>query len=461
MEREQYQQIAVVAAALAIVAALASGRLPRWLRICLVMGLAIIAVGAGLYAYRYTSRPATLTVAAGSFDGDAPKLMSAIAARMAKAGSPVRLKVVAESNALEAVNAFAAGKADLAVARADVGDLSAARTVVTVTHSVVMIVVPPGSSIDSMEGLKGKTVGVISADTNQRVVAALTQEYDLNAAKVQFKGLAPHDAAAALHSKQVQALLLVMPITEKYLGLLRDMFPRTPKQKLGLVPIESAGAIAAVARAYESYELPKGTVRGSPPVPDDDLTTLRVPFYLVANRKLGDDVVTALTKAVMDARRDLVGEFPVLAQISAPSTDKDAFIPIHSGAAAYFNGDEKSFFDKYGDQLFYGSMLLGSLMSLLAAAWKFMSKGAESTEQRPSVRLHALIDRISDARTEADLIEIERSIDDILKYQLQHHSAEDNPAEANALSLAVHRLEYLLRQRYRALHVQIVPPLTS
>ena len=32
-----------------------------------------------------------------------------------------------------------------------------------------------------------------------------------------------------------------------------------------------AGAIAEAERAYESFDVPKGTLRGSPPVPDDDL----------------------------------------------------------------------------------------------------------------------------------------------------------------------------------------------
>jgi len=79
-----------------------------------------------------------------------------------------------------------------------------------------------------------------------------------------------------------------MPISEKYLGVLRDVFPRSQKMKPGLVPIDLAGAIAAAARAYESYDLPKGTIRGSPAIPDEDTTTLRVPFYLVANKRLGD-----------------------------------------------------------------------------------------------------------------------------------------------------------------------------
>jgi len=59
-----------------------------------------------------------------------------------------------------------------------------------------------------------------------------------------------------------------------------------------LIPIDSAAAIADANRAYQSLDVPKGTVRAAPPVPDDDLTTLRTSLYLVANKKLSNDLAT-------------------------------------------------------------------------------------------------------------------------------------------------------------------------
>jgi TRAP transporter TAXI family solute receptor len=418
------------------------------LRIILVSSLTILACAAGLFGYRYATHPVTLSVAAGSIDGDVTRLMSEIAARMAATDSPVRLKVIDKPTALDAINAFAAGDTELAVTRADIGDLSAARSVVVMTHAVVLIAVPPGSTIDSIDGLKGKTVGVIAAEVNQPVIAALIKAYDLDRAKVAFKDIAPKDASQALQSKQIHALLVVMPISEKYVGMLRDVFQRNARLKLGLVPIDSAGAIAAAARAYESYELPKGTIRGSPAVPDEDLTTLRVPFYLVANKNLGDNVVAALAKTMMEVRHDLLGEHPLLAQISAPSTEKDAYLPIHPGAAIFFNGEQQSFLDKYGDKLFYLSMLLGFSGSIFAAAWKFMMKGEDSPQQRPLMRLHSLINQISAANSEAELADAERDIDEILRQELEKYSSgETEAAETAALGLATHYLERLISQR--------------
>jgi len=423
-------------------------RLPRSLRIALVVGIVLLAAGAGLFAYRYITRPVTLTVAAGSIDGEAAALMSTIASRLASTNSHIRLKVVDTQTIFAASKAFSEGRVDLAIIRADTGDLSAARTVVLVTHGVLMIIVPPGSSIEDVDDLKGKTVGVVGGEANHHVVEVLTQEYDLAGAKVQFKDLALTDIQRALQSKQIDALLVVVPVAAKYLEVVRAFFDKNAKRKPKLIPIESAGAIANVSKSYESYDLPKGTLRGSPPIPDDDMTTLRVPVYLVANKKLDDDVVTELTKVIMDTRRELLGAHPLLAQISAPSTDKDAFIPIHPGAAAFYDGDQKTFFDRYGDQIFYGSMLLGSLTSLLAGAWKFMGRGTDMEAESPLNLLYALADRIHKAQDVSDLTTVEEEIDNILKAELAKFARGDADAgEAAALGLAAHRLEHLINNR--------------
>ena len=205
-----------------------------------------------------------------------------------------------------------------------------------VANAVVLLVVPPGSPIAKMEDLKGKTIGVLSMDLNRRVVQAITREYGLNPAKTNFRDLSLKDVAQSVQSKQISAVLIVRPITEKYLTVVRDLFPHQAKHTIGLVPIELADAIAAVERAYESYELPKGTIHGSPPVPDDDLTTLRVPFYLIANKNLSDDVVATLTKEIIESRRDLVSDYPLLAQLSSPKHRQGCLYPDSSRGRCLF-----------------------------------------------------------------------------------------------------------------------------
>jgi TRAP-type uncharacterized transport system substrate-binding protein len=424
-----------------------SRKLPLWLRFLALIGVVIFAGGAGLLAYRYYARPVTLTVAVGSIDGEAAKAMSAMASELVSTNAPVRLKVIDSGTTLEAASAFSEGKVDLAVVRGDVGDLSQAQAVVVVSHMVVLIIAPPGSGIDSIESLKGRAIGVVGGVANAKVVDALTKEYDLATSKVVFKNLALADVRQAIHSKQVSALLVVIPLAEKYLSLVRGFFQLDHKKVPVLIPVDSAGAIAETERAFESFDVPKGTLRGSPPVPEDDLTTLRTSLYLVAQKKLGTDLVTRLTRTIMSARRNLLREQPIFAQITAPSTDQDAYLPLHPGAAAVYNSTTQSFMDEYGNWIYLTPMVLGGAATMLAAAWKFLGLGNRATEG-PLDSLYALARRIRKVDTEAELSDIEDEIDGILRAERAKSAGGDERAVDDAtLNVAAHRLEGLIHDR--------------
>jgi len=221
--------------------------LPLWLRVVLLLGIVVLGTGAGLFAYRYYEHPTTLTVAVGSIDGEAAKAMSAIASRLVSTNASIRLEVVDTGTALEAAKAFSDKKVDLAVVRGDVGDLSKAQAVVVMSHVVALVIAPPGSSIDSMDKLKGRRVGVLGGDANTKIVDVLSKEYGLDREKV-FRDIALPDARQVIQSKEVSALLVVIPMAGKYLSMVRDIFQQGPKALPTLIEIEFAGAIAEAER---------------------------------------------------------------------------------------------------------------------------------------------------------------------------------------------------------------------
>ena len=422
--------------------------MPSWLRMALVAGVVVLVTGAALFGYRWYSRPTTLTIAVGSLDGEATKLMSALASRLAAANAPVRLKLVETTSALEAAEMFSSNKTDLAVVRGDVGDLSQAQAVIVLAHAVVLLVAPPGSSIADVAGLKRMTVGVVGGEMNRKVVSVLTEEYDLGRANVTFRNLALADTRRALEAREVRALLIVVPLAEKYLAMLRGFFLQNPKTAPVLIPIDAAGAIAGKQPAYESFDVPKGTLRGSPPIPADDLTTLRVSFYVVASKQLDNDVAAALAEALMKARRDLLGELPILAQITAPSTNSDAFLPVHPGAAAFYNGTQESFLDQWGNAIFLAPMIFGALVSVAAAAWKFLRDDEPRKSEQALDSLYALGRRIRSAEGEQELSEIEREIDKVLQMQREKAAeGDENALDVTTLNVAAHRLQSLVHDR--------------
>jgi hypothetical protein len=175
---------------------------------------------------------------------------------------------------------------------------------------------------------------------------------------------------------------------------------------------------------------------------------LRVSLYLVANKKLGTDLVTSLTQTIMNVRRDLLREQPIFAQMTAPSTDADAYLPLHPGAAAFYNGTQQSFMDEYGNWIYLTPMVLGGIATLLATAWKFLGIGHSEIQQGSLDSLYALGRRIRNAGSEAELSDIEEEIDGVLKAQRANAArGDENAVDDATLNVAAHRLESLIHDR--------------
>ena len=426
--------------------------LPIWVRAVLLVGVIFLIAGAGLISYRISQRPTTFTVAVGTLDGEARQAASLIAGHFATVDSPVRLKIENAGNVLDAAKTFAAGKADLAVVRADVGDLTQARAVAVMAEGVVMIVAPPGSNLTSIAKLRDHTVGVVGGEINHHVVEVLKKEYDLAHANVTFKDLSLLEVRQAVQAKQVAALIIVTPLVDKFLSLVKGAFRETATSAPVLIPIDAAGAITDGKGPYESFDIPKGTLRGSPAIPDDDVTTLRTPYLLVANRHLDQQLIGQLTKQIMAARRDLAANQPLIANIATPNLDADAFVTVHPGAAAFYNGTQESFMDRWSNAIYLTPMLLGALASVFAGAWRFLGlRGGEAEHTAPS-RLCDFRERIRDLDDEAALRKLEDEIDALLRAQLaKAPGSEESNSETLAVIALAQRLETLIHHRRLAL----------
>jgi hypothetical protein len=122
-------------------------KLPAWLRILTVAGAFILVVGTGLLAYRWYARPTTLTIAVGSLDGKATRLISALASRLAAVKAPVRLNLVETASTIDAADLFCIEQDGprRRTRRRWRSVASAGRR--HLRHAVVLLVAPPGSSI--------------------------------------------------------------------------------------------------------------------------------------------------------------------------------------------------------------------------------------------------------------------------------------------------------------------------
>ena len=247
----------------------------------------------------------------------------------------------------------------------------------------------------------------------------------------------------------MRAVLIVVPLAEKYLALLRGFFLQNPKTAPVLIPIDAAGAIAEKQRAYESFDVPKGTLRGSPPIPSDDLTTLRVSFYVVAGKQLDNDLAGALAEALMKARRDLLGELPMLAQITAPQHRLRCLSAGSSGRCRLLQRHAGEFSGPMGKRHLSGP-------DDIRRPGLGGGGGVEISSRRRSLRksehaldaLYALGRRIGSAEGEPELSEIEREIDKVLQMQrVKAAAGDENALDVTTLNVAAHRLQSLVHDR--------------
>jgi uncharacterized protein len=384
-----------------------------WKRL-LALALALLAVGLGVAGWRILSQPKVFSVAVGPAGSDDAEFVSAWSRTLATDGASIRLRAIPTSGPVESLEKLEKGEADLAVARIDDKTSAKMRAVALLHSDPAVIVALEKAKIDSFGKLKGKTLGVIGPPhANDALVETLRRHYRIDPAVVELPA-SPPQIAAAFRDGKVDALLFVAPTTRG--GAVGDawaMVRRALGKSLAITPIEENDAIAEAVPVYETGDIPAGLFGGAPPVPAEDAASLRVPTYLLAGRNAPDRAIGRLTRNLFETRSRIAADAPIANLVKAASVDKDAALPVHPGAQAYYDGEETGLVEQYGDWLYYGPLLLGGLASAAMAALRFLGFASkEETSESLLARVPDVIALIKSAHTVEELERIRAGIDE-------------------------------------------------
>ncbi|HEX8809394.1 MAG TPA: hypothetical protein VF760_10400, partial [Xanthobacteraceae bacterium] len=157
-----------------------------------------------------------------------------------------------------------------------------------------------------------------------------------------------------------------------------------------------------------------GTFGGTPPAPDDSLKTLSFAQYLVARKSDSDSVIATLAKIIYSSRQALAAAMPGEIKIEAPSTDKDADVVVHSGALAYLNDSQQSFFDRYGDDIFYGMLIFPVFGSALAGLAGYLRRDTRTRRLRLLQRVLDLVRKAHAAQNLEALEQLQIEADNLV-----------------------------------------------
>jgi TRAP transporter TAXI family solute receptor len=398
-------------------------------------------VGAVAGAYYFAMRPINLRIAVGPANSDDLRLVQALTQGFAQAHSQIRLRLLQTDGASASAKALADGNADFAIIRGDLDVPKNAQAVATLRKNVAVLWVPPaakgkgkkaGPKITKIAQLAGRRVGVVGrTPANVNLLKVILQQYGVDPAKVEIVQFPAAEFADAIRNQKADAYLAAGPVNSK---ITADAIAASTRD--GGTPtflgIDSNEAIAQNHPVYEAAEIPAGAFGGSPDRPDDEVKTISFSHHIVARKTLSESTVAAFTRQLFAIRHALMTEFPLAAKIETPDTDKDAAIPVHPGAAAFVDGEEKTFLDRYSDYIWWGLMALSAMGS--AGAWFAGYLKKDERHNNSSLR-ERLLNMIAAARRSDSTEELDRmqsEADDILRDTL--HCFEDGAIEEGALT---------------------------
>ena len=423
-----------------------------------VMLAGILAIiGTLAAAYYFAMRPEILRIAVGPANSDDVKLVHALSQGFTQSHGHIRLRPVQTDGAAASAQALANGKVDLAIIRGDLDVPKNAQAVATLRKNVAVLWVPAvtrgkgrkaGPKITKIAQLAGRRVGVVGrTPANVNLLKVILQQYGIDPAKVEIVQYPAAEIADAIKSQKADAYLAAGPVNSK---ITTDAIAASTHD--GGTPtflaIDTAEAIAQNHPDYEAADIPAGAFGGSPDRPDDAVKTISFSHHIVARKDLSDSTIAAFTRQLFAIRQSVMAEFPLAAKIETPDTDKDAAIPVHPGAAAFVDGEEKTFLDRYSDYIWWGLMGLSATGS--AGAWfaGFLKKGQRNNN---STLRERLLDMLSAARQSDSTDELDRmqsEADGILRDTLQcfEHGAINEGALA-AFNIALQQFHNAVADR--------------
>jgi TRAP transporter TAXI family solute receptor len=389
------------------------------------------------------SRPATLRIAVGPPGSDDQRLIQALAQAFVNEGSPVRLTVVSTAGAVESLGLLGTSETDLAVGRADEDMPKGAGSVAILRKNVVVLWAPSGAprkgakkeakaKIKEIADLDGRRVGVLGrTPMNVNLLKVILSESGLNPDKVAISRFSISQITEMVRDPTIDAFMTVGPLDSK---ITTDAITTTARLRgePTFIPIDVSEALAHKHPLYESEEIPGSSFTTAPARPEDTVDTVSVNHLIVAPKSLSESTVGAFTRALFQVRPALVREDPAASKIQKPDTDKDAAIPAHPGAAAYIDGNERTFLDKYSDY-FWGAILLLSVLGS-GAAWlrHYVKRDERNITTLHRDKLLSAIAQVRKTDSIEELDSLQQDADDFLRETLECY--DDGAIEEGDLS---------------------------
>ena len=370
----------------------------------LFAALTVILTIATMWGTRVWVNSETLVIAVGNASDPEARFAAKLATMLKTTNSRLQIKIVANPDSAKALAQFDRKQADLAVLRTDAKVPPRARALAILDTDVVLLISPAGKKIKSLAEMKKKKVTLVAdADSGTTFIRKLLEASDDPAFASRLQ-LAPPGATfeKLLAPGGYGAVIAIAPVSR----MLRDRSIEQQIRRGGLTLNDISESKALVRRhpGLTEETLSAGMLSTTPAIPAEDLDTVGLQWLLVAQSRLSTAAAGNLARAIYENKGELALDNGFASRIEPASTDKDAFIVAHQGAADYINDDTKTFVDRYSDLAYLGVAVLGIIGSVFAALYTKVTRIAPEKASELATAILDIGERIEHA-TSLDALE--------------------------------------------------------
>jgi TRAP-type uncharacterized transport system substrate-binding protein len=480
----------------------------------LVTILGTIALGGVVWAaFYYSTKNTEMRIATGP---NGAKIVRVLASTLAKSHDRLQLQVVATDSASAGEEALRNGSADLAIVPSTIGKSPDWPVVAILRQNVVALIVPApapaptpvptaaaaptpakkgaspkatkaakpiqpvpatktaktakdkdsdsddddDSDDDSTKAsnklkvpqLAGKRIGIVTGnEATAELLDVVLNHYGVPRDKVQISQIDPANLADTVHKNSVDVIFVAGSAIG---GAIGDAVRAATQNGVAptFIKIDQADGIAKRNIAFDSIDIDAGTFGGIPPTPDGKLKTLSFPEYLVARKSFNHAAIADLAKVIYTSRLAIAAQLNGDVKIEAPSTDKDADALVHQGALDYLNDDQKTFFDRYGDDIFYGMLIFPVFGSAIAGLASYLRSDSRTRRLRLLQKVLDLVRKVHAAQTIEAIEHLQIEADNLVIaiIHLSEHEEFDESVRMS-FSFALDQLRFAIAARRTAI----------
>lgn len=349
-------------------------------------------------AYRLTALVLVpeITIGYASSEPQVGALFRALSVQADPSAVSIRVSELPDADGVDA--AFVQKKIDLAAVQPTNNFPANAMVAAILNSTPLFFVTWEASKIKRADQLAGQRIVVAGLNNDAYdALRKLMAHYAGGEARISNVGVDIAAIKAEIASKRIDALVAAdVSFVKQLLGQIAEFKP-------ALIPISAADASKA-APGLGAFTVPaKSLVNG---LPEEDVETASVNVLLVARKDVDRAVVSTVLQNLFSIRPLLARENPIAWDMKGPTDDSTfAKLPNHRGALDYYNREQQTFMDQYGDWIWLGLFAAGGVSS--AGAWLTQTLSRRRKQLVENI-LDRLIEILGEAREAKDVAALDK-----------------------------------------------------